>query len=559
MKNHRSFKRICCVLSILSCTGFSAGANGTRRIYELWEPAPAPNRGHDMWIITHRGYGYDKDWEEWSYPVGNGAMGANVFGRVDTERVQITEKTIHNIGVYDRGGLTGFANLFLDFNHENISGYRRSLNLNDAIAHVRYQSGDVNYTRQYFMSYPDNVLVIRLDADQKGALSFTLRPEIAYLDQEDRTGSVTASGDVITLKGHMPYLDINFEGQVKVLHEGGTLQPGEGEHGGQIKVSNADSVTLIFAAGTNYELSEKVFRPYPENKLDPNKFPHNEVSARIEKAAGKGFSELRQTHLRDYRTLFGRVALNLNSEPSELPTHELLYNYRFNQKDTWLEELVFQHARYMLIASSRENTLPANLQGAWSQYYFTPWTGGFWHNINVQMNYWGAMSANLAETFTAYIDFYKAYLPRAKQLASEYVEKYAPEKLSDEPGANGWVIGSGANAYFIPAAAESHSGPGTGGLTAKLFMDYFYFTQDETYLEKTGYPAMLGISRFFSKALRPEEDGTLLVYPSASPEIRVYDTNTLDNIENPGEVRERGYYITKGCTFDQSAVWESYK
>lgn len=544
-----------CALLLLPLIGFSAGVNRAPRIYELWEPAPAPNRGHDMWIITNRGYGYDKDWEEWSYPIGNGTMGANIFGRVDTERVQITEKTIHNIGVYNRGGLTGFANIFLDFNHENVSGYRRSLNLNDAIAHVSYQAGDVKYTRQYFMSYPDNVLVIRLDANKKGALSFTVRPEIAYLDQEDRTGSVTATNDLITLAGHMPYLDINFEGQLKVLNQGGSLQSEDGK----IKVSGADSVTLIFAAGTNYKLSEKVFRPYPENKLDPNQFPHDEVSARIASAAEKGFAALKAEHLKDYQNLFGRVALDLNSKPSELPTHELLYNYRFNQKDTWLEELVFQHARYMLIASSRENTLPANLQGTWSQYYFTPWTGGFWHNINIQMNYWGAMSANLAETFVAYINFYKAYLPRAQELATEYVRKYAPDKLSDEPGGNGWVIGSGANAYFIPPAAESHSGPGTGGLTAKLFMDYFDFTQDKTYLEETGYPVMLGISRFFSKALRSEPDGTLLVYPSASPEIRVMDTNQIQNIENPGKVLDRGYYITKGCTFDQSAIWESFK
>src|SRR6056297_2512119 len=158
MKYGKLSTLIAYALLLWGCFALSASAASTPgappRVYELWEPAPAPNRGDDPWIITHRGYGYDKDWEEWSYPIGNGYMGANVFGRVDTERVQITEKTIHNIGVYDRGGLTGFANLFLDFNHENISGYRRSLNLNDAIAHVRYQSGDVNYTRQYFMSYP---------------------------------------------------------------------------------------------------------------------------------------------------------------------------------------------------------------------------------------------------------------------------------------------------------------------------------------------------------------------------------------------------------------------
>jgi alpha-L-fucosidase 2 len=132
------------------------------------------------------------------------------------------------------------------------------------------------------------------------------------------------------------------------------------------------------------------------------------------------------------------------------------------------------------------------------------------------MNYWGAMSANLAECFEAYLAFFKAYLPVARQHAADYVRKHNREKLS-EGGDNGWIIGTGANAYHIPGAAGGHSGPGTGGFTAKLLVDYYLFTQDRKFLEEVAYPALLSLSQFYSKALVPHGE-VLLVEPSASPE-----------------------------------------
>ena len=556
MKTTRALKSLLCI----ACAGLCIDAAAVQPDYEIWEPQPAPNYGDVGGIIMMRGRNYDEFWERWSYPIGNGYMGANLFGRTDTERIQITDKELHNKGVYNFGGLTGFADLFIDFNHKDFSHYRRSLNLNEAIAHVSYQSKGVQYAREYFMSYPDNVLVVHLTADKKGALSFTLRPEISYLnkkDMDDRTGQVTASGDLITLAGHMPFFNINFEGQVKVLNQGGSLKTGTD----RIEVSKADSVTIIMAAGSNYELKPSIFFNPPEKKLDPNKFPHDKVSALISSAAAKGFDGLKKTHLEDYQNLFGRVALHLNTKKSKLPTHNLLDNYQFGKKDPYLEELMYQYARYLLISSSREKTLPANLQGTWNQYYMAPWSGGYWHNINVQMNYWGAMSANLAETFEAYINYFKAYRPKAEQYATEYVKEFNPKQLSNEPGGNGWIIGSGANPYYIPAAGKIHSGPGTGGLIAKLLVDYYDFTQDKDYLKEVGYPAIRDISRFYSKALQPQDDGTLLVYPSASPEIRVQTDEQREFIKQFPWAHESsggGYYITKGCTFDQAAVWECY-
>ena len=540
--------------AVAMATAMPAAAETSPRIYELWELEPAPNNGRSQWEATKsskRPKSYDRDWERWSYPIGNGYTGVCIFGRTDTERIQIADKTLHNIGIYGNGGLTGFAELYLDLNQDKVQNYRRSLNLNEAIAHVSYEHDGVHYQREYFASYPDNVIVVRLTADQKGSVSFTVRPEIPYLAMKKRTGTITAEGNLLTLKGSMPLFSCNYEGQIKVLNEGGTVSADAGE--GTIQVNKADAVTLLIAVGTNYRLSARTFSNKVAKKLNPDEFPHDAVSARMQAAHDLGYEELKKRHLHDYQNLFGRVSVNLNSKPTNDPTHILLEKYQKGKKDNWLEELMFQYGRYLLISSSRQKSLPANLQGAWCQDYYSPWTGGFWHNINVQMNYWGSMSANLAECFEAYIAFFNAYLPMAQKHAADYVRKHNPGNLSDG-GDNGWIIGTGANAYYIPSAG-GHSGPGTGGFTAKLLVDYYDFTRDRTFLEEVGYPAMLSLSKFYSKALKPHGD-LLLVEPSASPE----QSATAEQIKRitGREASGRKAFSAVGCTFDQGFVWESY-
>ena len=532
----------------------SASADDTSRTYELWEPEAAPNNGRSNWKATKdskRPKSYDRDWERWSYPIGNGYTGVSIFGRTDTERVQITDKTLHNKGIYGKGGLTSFAELFLDFNQTEVKNYRRSLNLNEAIAHVSYEKEGVRYQREYLASYPDNVIAIRLTADQKGALSFTVRPEIPYLALKQRNGKITAAGNLLTLKGSMPMFSCNYEGQIKVLNEGGSVSADAKK--GTLEVSKADAVTLLITTGTNYHLSPKTFSNAGAEKLNPDEFPHDAVSARMQAAHDLGYAALKQRHLKDYQNLFGRISVNLNSKPTSDPTHILLEKYQKGKRDNWLEELMFQYGRYLLISSSRQNSLPANLQGAWSQDYYSPWTGGFWHNINVQMNYWGSMSTNLAECFEAYIGFFEAYLPIAQQHATDYVRKHNPGQLNKGED-NGWIIGTGANAYYVPSAG-GHSGPGTGGFTAKLLVDYYDFTQDRAFLKEVGYPAMLSLSKFYSKALKPHGD-LLLVEPSASPE----QSATAEQIKRiTGRAASgRKAFSAVGCTFDQGFVWESY-
>jgi alpha-L-fucosidase 2 len=564
---NKILRRLAALPASLLLIAHAQTASAASKTYEVWEPQEAPNYGDIGGMIVMRGSNYDEHWERWSYPLGNGHMGANVFGRTVTERVQITHKDFHNDGVYKFGGLTSFAELYIDFDHSEVGNYRRSLNLNDAIKHVTYEHEGVTYTREYFMNHPDNVLVIRLTADEPGALSFNLRPEVDHLGRmhyanDGRTGSAQVAGNSATLRAHHDFFNVTLEGQVKVLNEGGSLTSKMIDPlSPSIHVEGADAATIILAAASNYILKPSVFMSPPEEKLAGNPDPHEAVSARLAAATAQGYTGLKANHLADYHHLFNRVTLDLDTKPSKLPTRLLVDAYKHGNKDPYLEELMFHFARYLLISSSREDSLPANLQGTWNQYIYAPWSGGYWHNINVQMNYWGAMSANLAETFEAYISYYKAYRPQAETYATEYVQEFSPDRVSDEPGGNGWIIGSGANPYYIPAAGRIHSGPGTGGLVAKLIMDYYRFTQDKEYLREVGYPAMLGISRFYSKALQPQEDGTLLVYPSASPEIRVQSEAQRELMKQYPWAKEapRGYYITKGTTFDQAAVWESYK
>ena len=492
---------------------------------------------------TGRGFG-NKDWEHQSLPLGNGYLGACVLGYTDTERVQITENSLCN--PY-RPGLSGFAELYIDFNHQNATDYVRTLSLDGAIATVSYTVGGTHYKREYFTSYPDKVLVMRFSADTVGGVSLCLRPEIPYIDDfcvergdgMGKSGTVRAEGDTVTLEGRMHYYDIPFEGQIKVIPTG-AFPRAVGE---RIYVDGADEVVMIFACATSYKLESRVFlEPDPKKKLAPYPHPHGEVTARISAAADKSFGELYERHLSDYRQLYSRVTLTLGEEDDITPTDELLEKYKKGKESRYLESLLYQYGRYLLIASSRKGCLPANLQGVWNVHRASPWSSGYWHNINVQMNYWPSEVANLAETFLSYSDYAMAYMAAARDNADRSVAASYPDKLT-ERGTNGWIIGTGGWPYKIEGFDKiGHSGPGTGAITSLLFWDYYDYTRDVDFLRDIGYPVLREMSLFLSKTL-VEKDGKLLVCPSASPEIMVNGQ----------------YHHTVGCAFDQEMVYENHK
>ncbi len=526
--------------------------------YELWYTSEPPFGMENVALYSKACEAPDHGWEKWSLPIGNGYMGVNVFGRTATERLQITENTLYNPPVWsyiDRcnAGLNNFCELYLDFGHDfsRVSDYRRSLSLNTATAKTEYEYEGVRYTREYLTSYPDRVLAVRLTASRAGALTFRVRPEIPFIcdsllsegDGLGKHGDVRADGDIITFSGIMDYYAIQFEGQVAVIPDGGTLCA----KGSTVEVTGADSAVILVAVGTNYCMESRVFLERdPKKKLTPYPHPHGKVSAILREARKYSFEELYRRHVTDYRALFDRAYVDLGGTVPAIPTNELLERYQNGEKSAYLEELFFSYGRYLLISSSRPNTYPANLQGTWNQYASSPWTSGYWHNINVQMNYWPAFNTNLLELFLPYIDYFNAYRPLAQRLADEYVAEHFPDRYTDTLGENGITIGTGASLYYIdgiPAPNTGHSGPGTGAFTTKLFTDYCAFSMDRECLLNVAYPANLAMAKFLSKTLEETADGTLLVKYSASPE----------------QWHNGAHYHTTGCAFDQQMVWECYR
>lgn len=256
-------------------------AGNINKEYSLWYNSPAFNRGGDYTHIISRGYPFDEDWEKWSLPIGNGAMGACIFGRTDTERIQLSEKTLGNRGPYNFGGFTNFAEIYIDINHNYSKNYKRILNLNEAISTVNYQHEGVEYTREYFANYPSQIIAVKFKADKPGMISFTLRPRIPYLkpfdkEQNGRSGSVIASPGLITMSGKIQYYDLDYESQIKVVNYNGEIKcKTDNKNNGQIEVVNADSVVLYIAAATSYKLNDSVFLRPNKEKFKGNPHPHS--------------------------------------------------------------------------------------------------------------------------------------------------------------------------------------------------------------------------------------------------------------------------------------------
>ena len=494
-------------------------------------------------------------WENYSLPLGNGYFGANIFGRTVTERIQISEPTLANPYYAPKtvvrhgccaAGVNNFLEILIDFMHEDATDYDMSLSLDDAVCTVSYTHNGVSYKRTAFTSHPDNILVVKIEASKEGAVSMKLRPFIPFIgnftieegDGLKKTGKLEVAGDTITVSGEMSYYGIEYEGILKLLHSGGTLTP----ESDAIVIDGADDVTLLFSCGTNYELKESVFTENdPAKKLSGNAHPHERVSTVIKAATAYSYEELLERHLKDYKALYDRVGLSLGEECPDKCTDKLLHDYKDGKSSRYLESLLFQYGRYLLISSSR-SALPANLQGLWNAYCDSPWSVGFWHNINVQMNYWLSGPANLSELFIPYLNYAKAYIKQAKRNADKFLLKNYPDKFTNEEE-NGWLIGTACMPYKIDAfSSVVHSGPGTGAFTSLLFWDYYEFTGDKEFLREFGYPMLREMSLFFSKILT-DYDGTLLVKESASPE----------------NMHEGKHYHTVGCAFDQQMVYENYK
>ncbi|MBQ2277302.1 MAG: glycoside hydrolase N-terminal domain-containing protein, partial [Clostridia bacterium] len=484
----------------------------------------------------------EEGWERYSMPIGNSYMGGNVFGIVKRERIQITENSTENPG--HLGGLNSFADLYFHFPHEDesVKNYERGLDIGRALAYVRYDAGDVSVEREYFASYPDRTVAGKIRTS--APVTLTAEVKIPFLTEEEgreKRGEVTAEGNTITMTGIMCAYRVRFAAQLTVRTNGTVTA-----ENGCLIIADATETDFTFCGATNYELRPEVFTE-PDNHKKLRDFDPLPLAKTITAAAqAYSYDDLRARHIEDHNALFGRVSLEFGeTDVPELMTDKLLENYSAGEQSRYLEALYFQFGRYLLIASSRPGCLPANPQGVWNCHDRSPWGSGYWHNINVQMNYWPAFVTGLGETFDAYLKYYLAFLPQAEKFAADYIRNTVPENASDVPGECGWTIGTGNYAYMI-SGPGGHSGPGTGGLTSKLFWEYYAFTGDRDVLRNITYPALLAMAKFLCKVVR-DYDGKYLSVFSASPE-QILSNQWGQNVQ---------YYHTVGCAFDQQMIWEN--
>ncbi|MBE1489381.1 glycosyl hydrolase family 95 catalytic domain-containing protein [Plantactinospora soyae] len=502
------------------------------------------------------------DWETQALPIGNGALGGMVFGRVGAETVQFNEKSLwtggpgsaggYNFGnwtsprpnaiaevqqlINERGRLSPqevanrlgqpksgfgsyntFGDLTLRLSEDpgTVQDYRRELNIGRAIARVSYSDDGVRYTREYFASNPDNVLVVRLSADQPGRVGFTT----GVTAPNNRSKSTTASGGRITFAGTLNDNKLKYESQIQVTAEGGTVADGTD---GTVTVAGADSATVVLGAGTNYADTYPTYR-------GPD--PHPAVTAAVDRAAAKSYADLVAAHTADHRALFDRVRLNIGQAMPNIPTDDLLRAYRGGDSaaDRALEALFFQYGRYLLVASSRAGSLPANLQGVWNNVTNPPWDADYHVNINLQMNYWPAEITNLSETTAPLFDYVDSMVPPG-QVTAEQVY-----------GNRGWVVNNETNIYGftgLHSYPQSFWFPEAGAWLAQHYYEHYRFTRDERFLRDRAYPVMKQLALFWLDELVVDpRDGKLVVSPSYSP--------------------ENGDF-TAGASMSQQIVWELF-
>jgi alpha-L-fucosidase 2 len=467
-------------------------------------------------------------WHE-ALPVGNGHLGGMLFGGLVEERLQFNEHTLCSGGskTGEMGNYEPFGNLRLNFpaGHADAAEYYRELNLDEAAAAVRYRVEGVTFTREVIASYPDRVIAIRLTASDRGQVS--VRASLA--DGQRLVGqpaATAARGDTLSFAGTLPN-GIAYRAGVRVVPEAGTMTV----EAGTIVVTDADSVTLYLAAATNYRLE-----PAAHWRGDP---PDELVDRLLHAAVARGYAAVQNDHRRDHQSLFRRMELDLGDhDRGALPLDRRLADYRAGGADRALETLLFQFGRYLLIASSRPGTLPANLQGVWNDDAKPAWYCQYTTDINVQMNYWLAETTNLCECAEPLFDWIES-LPAAQALN--------PDPRLRTP--SGWIIYSTNNALGGNSGWALHV-PGSAWLSQHLWEAYA-FSGDRDFLARRAYPMLRDLARMWDERL-VERDGRLVTPDGWSPEH--------------GPVLENGSIVLKngdrtprpGVSYDQQIAWDLF-
>ena len=510
--------------------------------------------------------------EKWTdaLPVGNGRLGAMIFGRPQHERLQLNDITVWSGGPQPdanrpnaylalpeiRAALakgdyataqklvaanmttTGKGDSAYDASYETlgdltlesslgsgpVSNYWRWLDIATAVSSVEFTADGKTYRREAFSSAPDHVLVTHLTCDHPGQISFTLKLSRVASATTTSDGNVTlvmrgntdvpATARREALKGNLDY-----EVRVRVKAAGGTMR----SNGDSLTVSGADEATVILAAGTTYILD------YDKNFRGPD--PHAVVARQLEAASSKSYDDLKKASIADYKRLFDRVSFSLPAEPAaNQPTDVRLREYRDGKDDPSLAALYYQMGRYLLISSSREdNPLPSNSQGIWGDGLDLPWKCDYKSNINYEMNYWPSESANLSELHLPAIRFDRSLMEPGRKTAQAYYN------------APGWAVAYTTNAWAWTApGAGLPWGPffEGGAWISQDVWEHYAFSRDREYL-KAYYPMLRGSAEFYLSILVPDADGKLITSPSVSPENRFKTDSGVSGSVVDGSAVER--------------------
>ena len=506
-----------------------------------------------------------KVWME-SLPIGNGRLGAMTYGGIEEEKLALNESTMWS-GQYNEnqnkpfgrekmnqlrklffegklsegnriagdnlhGNQTSFGthlpigDLKMQFIYPEgkVTGYRRSLSLDEAVSSVSFNSGGVNYKREYFATNPDNVLVLRLTADKQK--SITMNMGLDLMRQADL--SVENNQLVFTGKVDFPLHGpggVCFEGRIAVLADNGEVKM---EQSG-VSIKEADAVTLIVDVRTDYKSPD-----YKTLCADG-----------VEKAAAKSYDELKQAHIKDYNTLYNRVSIHFGQDANRaMPTDIRWKQVKEGKTDTGLDALFFQYGRYLTIASSRENSpLPIALQGFFNDNKACNmgWTNDYHLDINTEQNYWAANVGNLAECNAPLFTYIKDLAHHGAKTAEVVY------------GCKGWTAHTTANVWgYTPASSTIIWGlfPMAGSWIASHLWTQYEFTQDKQYLAETAYPLLKGNAQFILDFLAKDpKSGYLMTGPSISPEnwFRTAGGEEMVASMMPACDRELAYEILSNC------------
>jgi alpha-L-fucosidase 2 len=439
-------------------------------------------------------------WESEALPIGNGRMGAMLYGGIKTERIQFNEQSLWSgdnnwDGAYETGdrgfgSYRNFGELVFNFNGlEKAEAYRRELDIRTGIHTTSFEANGVTFMREAFASYPNQLIAFKYTASKKGALSGTL----SMLSAQGAVSTASVNG--LIFSGVMPNL-LKYAAKLAFVQSGGMVTIVDNV----IHFKNCNAITLYLNARTNYKAD------YASGWRGEDPMPR--IEKELMGAKNFNYAKLQSRHFQDITKLTNAAVINVgNTEQSQLrlPIDARLKQYAKGVKDPDLEELLFQYGRYLLVSSSRPGGLPANLQGLWNNSNKPAWASDYHNNINIQMNYWAAETTNLSECHIPLIDFIVAAQESCRIATQKAFGKntrgWTARTSQSIFGGNGWE-------WNIPSSAW---------YTQHVF-EHWDFTRDKSYLLHTAYPILKEICQFWEDRLKLSKEGTLMVPNGWSPE-----------------------------------------